>query len=592
MKTGHNTLSGLSYPNNIEYGHGLDIPAPHPFPQESAEDMLQGKIMGIQLPHPLPWDRCPSGILEWTHFLNRHHFLRNVTLSLLKTGDNRYAAYLDETICGWIVSHPVPVHSNGGAGPSWETLSAAWRLREWLRVKTIAWPHPAFRRETKDLMLRSFWEHARHLMDHQGHPNNWIIVESAALVLAGMCLPDFLEAPTWIETGIRRLEHAMIHQFMDDGAHFEFSPLYQAICVEACLNVKIMAASLNIALPDVFDAPLENAAFYLSALHRPDFTWPAFNDAGSTAGDYTALMRMAGEIFQRKDFTWIGTRGNSGTPPTETMQVFPDAGIGIMRSGYDAQAHYLAFRAGSAGMTHIHEDALSIDIAANGTSCMVDPGITGYAPGPKTDHYRSTHAHNSLLIDGRGPLRSRLPYAERIQSARCNFSWFRQDNIEGMTGICCDYRDASGQIIQITRSIRFFSRSYWEIQDTVSGTGEHTLTTCWQFFPGNIDIDPHTSTIRFVNREGRGIVLIPDTGDHCCEILSCIGNPDPPCGWVSVDGKDMPAWNVRFSVRARLPVSCAWKIYPDPGIGSRTGPGSVPVIYEHIPFAIVKNRLV
>ncbi|MFH0997131.1 MAG: heparinase II/III family protein [Pseudomonadota bacterium] len=89
----------------------------------------------------------------------------------------------------------------------------------------MAWPLASFRKTVKEMMLRSFWEHAHHLMDHQGHPNNWMVVESAALTLAGMCLPEFQEAEAWLETGILRLKNEFIRQFMDDGTHYELSPL-------------------------------------------------------------------------------------------------------------------------------------------------------------------------------------------------------------------------------------------------------------------------------------------------------------------------------------------------------------------------------
>jgi hypothetical protein len=551
-----------SDPYGAQHLHGFDIPAPHAFPKESADEILQGQIMGKRLSSPIPWQVSPSGILEWTHFLNRHHFLRNVIQALAETGDSRYAGYLAETVSDWIASNPVPVMSNGGAGPSWETLSAAWRLWEWLRIKAIAWPCPAFGDSTRERMLRSFWEHARHLMDHIGHPNNWIIVESAALALAGMCLPVFLESQVWVEEGIRRLQNEFIRQFMDDGAQYEFSPLYQAICLHAYLDVKRVAALQNIALPDVFDAPLEKAAAYLCALCRPDFTWPAFNDSGSIAGDHTGLMRLAGEIFDRKDFIWIGARGSHGIPPDGTLKVFPDAGIGIMRSGYDAHAHYLAFRAGSAGMTHVHDDALSIEVAAHGIPCLVDPGITGYAPGPLTDYYRSTAAHNSLLLDGRGPLRSQLSFLERTQSSRDKLVCFSQGDVMGLAGTCRDYRDASGEIIPITRMILFIARRFWAIQDTAMGTGVHTLTTCWQFTPGNVEMDRRSSIIRSTNHLGTGIAIIPCTADHQLEILSHKGKIDPPCGWVSIDGADIAACHSRFSVCTKLPITLTWVLYP------------------------------
>ena len=553
-------------PYSAKHQHALHIPAPHSYPQEYADDILQGRIMGRQLPNPIPWSESPLGIMEWTHFLNRHHFLRKVTQALAETGDIQYGAYLEETVTGWISSNPVPVNSNGGAGPWWETLSTAWRLWEWLWIKGIAWPCASFHNPAKEMMLRSLWEHAHHLMDHHGHPNNWMIVESAALTLAGMCLPEFQEAESWIEEGILRLKNEFNRQFMNDGAHYEFSPLYQAICLQALLDVKRVASLQDIALPDEFGTPLEKAVEYFSALCRPDFTWPAFNDSGSAANALSNigvdLMRLTGELFHRKDFDWIGSKGAYGDSPAATIKGFPDAGIGIMRSGYDPKAHFLAFRAGQAGMTHVHEDALSLEVVAHGIPCLIDPGITSYAPGPMTDYYRSAAAHNMLLLDGKGPLMSGLSSQERTQSARDKFVCFNHGDINGMTGICRNYRDESGAIFQISRTVLFISNQYWVVRDTAIGAGVHTLTACWQFFPGNVEMDARTLIIRSLNRRGKGITLIPYAGFHSPEILSFKGNLNPLCGWVSINGEDIPAWHFRFSVRDLLPITLDWILCP------------------------------
>ncbi len=548
----------------------FSISSYHPYSHEKADEILKGRIMGEQCPLPIPWDENPSGILEWSHFLHRHHFLREVLKSFLETKNSNCIPFLSDIIYDWIVCNPVPVESNGGAGPSWETLSAAWRLREWLRIKDMAWLQKEFKEATKALMLSSLWEHCRHLMDHKGHPNNWIIVESAALALAGMNLMEFREAGQWLEEGIGRLEKEFKRQFMEDGVHFELSPLYHAICVHAFLEVKITAAARSIALPEIFEFPLERAVNYLASLCRPDFTWPSLNDSGGIAGDYCAVMELAGELFHRPDFTWIGTKAQRGAPPAETEHIYPDAGIGILRSGYEKDAQYVLFRAGPAGMTHAHEDMLSLDVTACGGPCLVDPGITAYAPGPVTDYYRSAPAHNMILIDGKGPVRSRLGFQERVKSAKGNLSLTlaerdskEQSPITTMTGICSDYYDESGARFTVKRKVMFTTEKYWIIEDLIEGSGIHAITVCWQFAPGEARIDPDTSVVYFRNNKGRGLDLIPTTKGHKFDVFQSKGDMGPPpCGWVSLNGKDVAAEYFRFSLICPLPLILTWELYP------------------------------
>jgi hypothetical protein len=510
------------------------IPPPHLYPKEPADEILAGNIMGQRIGMPVDWRSNPLGSLEWTHFFHRHHFLRSLVIAAAETADPKYGEALASIITGWIAANPVPVDSNGGAGPAWETLSVAWRLREWLWVigalskrespvktllcKSVSLTHPSkdsiscsqvgftigeadlrsaykvfgegcgedlFTKRSSPhsafptLLLCSIWEHARSLMDHQGHPNNWIIVESAALTLAGLCFSGFPESSQWVETGIQRLEREFRRQFFPDGVHFEISPLYHAICFHAVLEVKEVAEAAGLRLPELFHTGLERCADYLQALCRPNFTWPSLNDSGSSDMDYTALVRKAGEIFGRPDLKWIGSRGKAiqrgtflhkkvppeppsknsiscsqlGFPAGETklrnvyevsaeghglgLQIFPDAGIATMRSGWESDANFLLFRAGPAGATHVHEDTLSLDVTALGLPRLVDPGITTYGPDALTDHYRMAEAHNTIVVDGEGPDRSTMAFADRIRPAGTDFLHQTGDGFVAVTGVRC-----------------------------------------------------------------------------------------------------------------------------------------------------------
>jgi hypothetical protein len=541
---------------------GLLIPPPHQYPREAADEILSGRIMGQTVGYPFAWDISPSGVLEWSHFLHRHHFMRELILALVREKDERYGQELDGLISSWISFNPVPVGSNGGAGPSWETLSAAWRLREWLWLAGIVWPDGSFRESTKTDILRSIWEHARSLMDHRGHPNNWIIVESSALALAGICFPGFWEAGLWLKTGLERLESEFHRQFYADGVHFEISPLYHSICLQAALEVKQAGEARGVPLPEIFDAPLERCADYLVALCRPDFTWPSLNDSGSTSSDYTALMRKAGEVFQRSDLVWIGSRGAQGTPPNRGFSSFSDAGIATFRSHYGPDANFLVFRAGPPGASHVHGDALSIDVAAIGVPRLVDPGITTYAPDRITEYYRSPYAHNVLLIDGQGPDRSSLTFREKIRQPGSDFSCRSEAFVDVATGVCRGPWRGVGDECAHTRTVVFLKPDYWIVRDLVEGVGEHEISVCWQFYPSRIELDIETLIARCVDVRGPRFELLPLLGSNRADVEISTGLLNPPRGWVSLNGSDMPATNCAYRVNAILPAALVWLLLP------------------------------
>jgi hypothetical protein len=728
-----------------ESNSAIFIPPPHLYPKEPADEILVGKIMGQRVGMPVDWRSNPLGSLEWTHFLHRHHFLRPLVIAATETGEAKYGEALASIITGWITANPVPVDSNGGAGPSWETLSVAWRLREWLWVagalsnreipgetflhKKVS-PGPPSKNSlscsqvgftsseaglrsaykvsgegcgedlfTKrssphssafpPLLLRSIWEHARNLMDHQGHPNNWIIVESATLALAGLCFTGFRESSQWVETGIQRLEREFKRQFFTDGVHFEISPLYHAICFHALLEVKEVTEAAGLKLPEIFDTSLERCADYLQALCRPNFTWPSLNDSSSSDMDYTALMLKAGEVFGRRELTWIGSKGRNGEHPdanslsnreiagesclcqkaphvpspedciscsqlgftngeaelrsaykvfgegcgedlfTKTsspgslgsnanlhqsgLRVFPDAGIATMRSGWESDANFLVFRAGPPGATHVHEDTLSLDVTSLGAPCLVDPGITTYGPDALTDHYRMAVAHNTIVIDGEGPGRSTMAFADRIRPAGTDFSqqvgdgfvavmgvrrgaapvgaglkpsptWLRKippnppllkgrergDFLPEGRGVDKTLDKLEGESCKeefsVTRTLVFVESRYWVIRDFVSGHGEHKISVCWQFAPGRYEPDPESLTVRYGDPRGSGLALIPSFGGLRPTLRCATGSLKPVSGWVSVQGSDVPAPFCEYRVKAHLPVTMLWLLWPCTGI--------------------------
>ena len=556
-------IDGQLFSESAEESSEVMMPPPHAYPEEGADAILAGEIMGQRLTHPIPWDFSPDGAHEWTHFLNRHYFLRSVLREYVETKDHKCLKYIEEVLSDWIRCNPVPLGSNGGAGPAWETLSVAWRIQEWLKIMKVLWNSPRCSEETRILILRSCWEHCHHLIEHRGHPNNWIIMESGALALAGMEMPVFKESSLWRREGITRLSKEIGRQFMADGVHFECSPLYHALCLQLLLQVKQTAGKCGIKLPNEFHDPLEEAADYLGAICRPDFTWPSVNDSGGATDDYSAVMLLAGKVFGREDYIWMGTKGKMGKPPTKRISVFRSAGIAVMRSGWGKASHSLLLRAGPTGMSHVHADVLSLDISVAGVPCLVDPGITAYAPGPFSHWYRSAAAHNMILIDGKGPIRFGLPYRKRIQPAGDAIFFSDADGRPLVCGVCGDYRwNEKGPAISVTRKAALIAGESWIISDMIAGEGDFLVTVCWQFFPGRVQYSSETATACYANDAGMGCKLILSSGGYKPEVVHSRGRFQPLAGWVSIQGRDIPADHLRFSFSVTLPLALTWEIRP------------------------------
>jgi len=536
--------------------------------------VISGRIMGERVGFPPDWSAVPNGELEWSHFLHRHHFLRPLVRMLARTGEQQYLLALEKVVTDWITRNPSPLDSDGGAGPAWETLSAAFRVREWLWLMGTAWNLPGFDGRVKSLMLRSLWEHARHLADYRGHPGNWRLLEAASLTLVGMLFPEFSESVTWREKGLARLEKETSLQFFSDGMHFEISPLYHGLCVQACLEVFEAAKHAGFDLPPTIGTGLPKWFRTLAALYRPNFTRPSINDSGGFLDHERALLRYAGATLELPDVLWTGSRGRRGHPPSEKTAFFPDAGLAVVRSEYSEQGLCVLFRAGPPGAAHIHEDSLSLELSVRGRPVLVDPGISRYAPSPLTLSYRHAGSHSTILLgDSRPPGRT-LSFQDRIRSAKDRFMRLRRPGLEVVTGT----RDRG--VPTVTRAVALVAERFVVVRDSIAGTGRVEVRVHWQFAPG-LKIRAGEAEDRqdaFYETE-RIVELVFLAGSLCYRVEHIEGRCDPPGGFVAHEGRDLPASRLDYIFTVDAPIALAWVFLPSvPGEEwkiVKSGPGII-----------------
>lgn len=526
----------------------VSVPPPcvHFFPMDTPTKILAGTVMGLRTGFPPDWRSGPGG-LEWHHFLHRQHFLRSLARGLDRRRTTPTA--LMEIMRNWIRSCPVPVGSDGGAGPAWETLSAAWRLREWLFAAARLWSRPECDLDFRRLWLRSMWEHARHLMDHRGHPGNWRLLEAASLTLAGLLLPEFNEAEHWAAIGLTRLEHEFSAQFPDEGLHCEGSPLYHALCAQACLEVCETARAVGVHLPAQVERRLPTVFEALGALARPDFSWPSINDSGGARSDYGALLRWAGRVFGRADLLWTGTRGKRGRPPVQRSRMFRVAGVTVLRTGFSPEDHCLLFRSSPSHGSHAHEDTLSLEFSAFGQPVVVDPGIAGYAPDASTKRARSARAHSMPLVDDRKPEAELPAEAQRLAG------------LEGVVGSA-----RGGYVtgdVRVERHVVLLEKGTVVVRDRFLGTGEHDVRALWQLMAG----------LRAeVLANGKEVaVLLPNGRQTQVEAFTIEGaiRLELQRSAVSLAGRDVPALALTWQIRSLLPVTVISLLSPRaPGLPS------------------------
>lgn len=397
---------------------------------------------------PLDWEFTPAGTSNFPQYMNRFAYAEDMAKAYAATGNPLYLTGqpAPERLHGfasilrdWITGNPVPaVRLNGGGLQSWTTMQAGLRAGHfWPRAWQRLVRSPDFPPDTLVLWMKSYFEHAEYLRQFRGTGNS-LAMEINGLFTASILFPEFSAAAGWRQTALERLaaETGGGGQIYPDGAQTELTPLYHLTSLRHFANVIRIARANSLTLPAPAESAVERMFDYAMRLAEPGGRFPDFNDSDQpNSGSLTAWMQLAANLHpSRPDFLHFATSGTLGAPPANTSGLLPHAGQAVMRSGWDAQARYLAFEGGPLGTAHHHDDKLSFVLNAFGERLILDSGRYAYDGSDYEAYGRSANAHSVVHL---GPFR---------QSRRLSTGVFRADSpydIEWRTSTGFDYATAS-----------------------------------------------------------------------------------------------------------------------------------------------------
>ncbi|HEY7183710.1 MAG TPA: heparinase II/III-family protein, partial [Blastocatellia bacterium] len=204
---------------------------------------------------------------------------------------------------------------------------------------------------------------------------------------------------------------------------------------------------------------LEAMLDHLMWITRPDGSSPLIGDddggrliklAARAANDFRDTLAIGAAILKRGDWKhvagaapaemlWMtGPEGVAGydrvapETPREVSREFRSSGYFVMRDGWRRDSSFVLIDCGphgaEVGAGHAHSDALSIEFASQGVTWLVDPGTFVYAADAKIrDEFRSTAAHNTVMVDGQPQSIPSGPFSWRT-AAKCRLHKFAEHN--------------------------------------------------------------------------------------------------------------------------------------------------------------------
>lgn len=307
--------------------------------------------------------------------------------------EKRFAAHVD-LLKRWIIENPVMT------GNGWEPYPISIRL-----VNIVKW----FSRNSDNLsnpdqisFLISIGLQAQVLQQRIEYHilANHLFTNGKALVFAGAFLRGKL-AEQCLQRGLSILDGEFKEQFLEDGAHFELSPMYHAVLLwDICDLVNLASCTqLPVMLKRVpfWNKILNKGLDWLRNMLHPDGDISFFNDAAfGYAPEYKEIVSYAeriGSYIEKNSqknintakyhINWLKNSGYCRVSMTSDNVALLD----LARIGADYQPG------------HAHADTLSFELSLYGQRVFVNSGTSKYGRGAERNYQRGTSAHNTVVIN-------------------------------------------------------------------------------------------------------------------------------------------------------------------------------------------------
>lgn len=285
----------------------------------------------------------------------------------------------------WIIENP-PVDGTG-----WEPYPTSLRIVNW--IKWSLQNEVEVEGFAASVALQAAWL-AKNIEWHL--LGNHLLANGKALVFAGLYFsgPD---AERWLSTGWSILSAELCEQLLEDGGHFELSPMYHSIILEDVLDVLNAAntwpGTLQREATDQLRDSAKKMLGWLSCMCHPDGEIALFNDSAFGISPRPELL-----------YDYAASLGITHPAPTpsEDLQFRFLQSSGYVRV-FDCDATLFA-DVGSIGPdylpAHAHADTLSFELSLFSQRCIVDAGVSTYDATPDRQFERGTLAHNTIAVEG------------------------------------------------------------------------------------------------------------------------------------------------------------------------------------------------
>ncbi|MDD3839710.1 MAG: heparinase II/III family protein [Clostridia bacterium] len=296
--------------------------------QDKADEILNNSFCFLNVKRDysdgVDWqDKSVSKL--WLYNLHYHQYIEWMGIAYRITGENKYFEKYLEIVNDWIDNNEI------GHGPGWESYTLSLRIVSWIKCYHLFNVLLKERCHFKQKMLGSLFEQASFLFRNIEYHllANHLFENIKALIFAGMFF-ECSSSKRWYKRACRLLDRQIKEQILDDGGHFERSPMYHNIVMGGLIELVQLFRLNGRQYPQEIDRRLSKAVnFSLNMLH-PDREIPLFNDSALSKELLSIELIQAGSAL----YCDGDTKDISGVYSTFVFLIFGDRGKEICNSIY------------------------------------------------------------------------------------------------------------------------------------------------------------------------------------------------------------------------------------------------------------------
>ncbi|MDU6853690.1 MAG: alginate lyase family protein [Zhenhengia sp.] len=459
---------------------------------------MEPTIHPITFQKEINWEFIPEEDDEWIFMLARHGYTSQLGEAYSLTQDEKYPKAFVRLVSNFIDHAKL---TSTSIRTTWRTIDSSIRVENWIKGYIHMHTSPYFTSDFLEKFLTSLLEHGDYLYrthDSFRTISNWGVIQNQGLLALGAFLSEQELGQKYMEIALHRLtEHATL-QVMDDGTHWEQSPMYHNEVLHSFQNVVSITRRCNLNISPIIEEKTYKMCYTNLNWAKPNHHQVSQGDSDDT--DIRDMISRGAYLFSDPTLKFGGfkvldpiscwyegleainsyNRLNT-LAPSYTHAILQTSGNYYLRDSWKEDANYLHFHCGSLGSGHGHANLLHIDLFAQGEDILVDSGRFTYIHKPIRTDFKSAFAHNTTIVDGKS-------FTECTESwdfgkiANYVQSHFVDKGLFSMAeGSHLGYMHLENGGIFTNRKIIYIKPDIYVVIDTFTGMGTHTYDQLFHF---------------------------------------------------------------------------------------------------------------